>query len=242
MCTLSPDGALPSCRKHDVAYHSLQKFANTDSSELQDRTWNPRNKVLADAKMWADVFQFGCWGGVEGEKWVCFFGYKSAAYFYFSGVAYINNKGWLVTTHDLDDVRAHRDKGEDESTSGSVSTHAFVDCPEPVPTVDDVTIQRVNRNEDFRITWSHVDGCVDDITIHHLSGHLHVRFDNGEYGEAMASNLGGTYTQATFGMDHYSEIEPVWAQFTIYLSPNDREYGGVSYEHSFTWDWTRSPT
>lgn len=224
-----------------MAYHSLQKFANSDSSGLLDRTWNPRNKALADAKMWADVSNFGCWGATEG-RWVCLNGYRFAANFYFSGVAYLNNKGWPVTTHDLDDARSHRDEGEDESTSGRVSTHAFVDCPEPVPTVAGVTIQRVNRDEDFRVAWSHVDGCVDDITIHHLSGHLLVRFDNGEYGEAVVRNLGGTYTQATFDMERHSELEPVWAEFTIYLSPDDREYGGLSYEHSFSWDWTGSPT
>ena len=238
VCTLSPDGVLPSCRKHDVAYHSLQMFADTDSSELLDRTWNPRNKALADAKMWADVFHFGCWGGSTGQ-WICLNGYKSAANFYFRGVAYFNNKGWPVTTHDLDDARAHRDEDEDESTTGRVSTHAFVDCEEEVPTVGGVTIQRVNRNEDFRVSWRHVDGCVDDITIHHLSGHLAVWFDNGDYGEAILNNLSGASTQATFSMDQHSEFAPVWAQFTIFLSPNDREYGGVSYEHSFAWDWTR---
>ena len=55
----------------------------------------------------------------------------------------------------------------------------------------------------------------------------------------MLNNLVGASTQATFSMDQHSEFAPVRAEFTIFLSPNDREYGGVSYESGFTWDWTR---
>ena len=135
-----------------------------------------------------------------------------------------------------DAVEAGRPVAEIADPAGSVP--ARVDCQEKVPTVDSVTIQRNNRNEDFRVSWRDVvDGCVDDITIHHLSGHLVVWFDNGDYGEAMLSSLDADTTQITFNMDQYSEFAPVRAKFTIFLAPNDREYGGVSYEIDFTWDW-----
>ncbi len=47
-CTKSPDLIVPGCRRHDIAYASLQKFEGSDSNSVQDKAWNGRNKYLAD--------------------------------------------------------------------------------------------------------------------------------------------------------------------------------------------------
>ena len=66
----APQGPVPTCLKHDMAYASLQKFEGVnlidpdtereigDTEEL-DITWNPRNKYLADDKFHADILKYG---------------------------------------------------------------------------------------------------------------------------------------------------------------------------------------
>ena len=131
-CDRVPEGPLPTCRKHDVAFESLQKFSGANSTEILDRTWNPRNKALADAKFWADIVQYGCWGADGNEEVVCALGNWATATLYFWGVAQHNHKGWPVTTQDLDHARAHRD-GDNNSSDPDPSTHTFVDCSGLVP-------------------------------------------------------------------------------------------------------------
>ena len=52
------EAPVPMCKKHDVAYESLQKFGGTNPTnepggealgDERDETWNARNKALADA-------------------------------------------------------------------------------------------------------------------------------------------------------------------------------------------------
>ena len=56
------EAPVPMCKKHDVAYESLQKFGGTNPTnepggealgDERDETWNARNKALADAKFYA---------------------------------------------------------------------------------------------------------------------------------------------------------------------------------------------
>ena len=234
------DGPLPSCLKHDVGFHSLQKFVNTDSSELLDRTWNPRNKALADAKLWADIAEHGCESSHDNEGWVCGAGALArwvTASVYFYGVAEHNDKGWPVTTHDLDDGRSYRSTSStSSSTTGGVSTHAFVDCEDGVPAIEDISVQRINNNDDFHIAWDHADGCVDDITIDRMSAMLRIEFDNGEAGRGAMKILGGSATKVTFAMSPWDELNPVSGTLTVRLFPDDREYGGLSYLQVFEID------
>lgn len=238
-CDAVFDGALPSCRKHDVAFGSLQKFVGTDSADELDRTWNPRNKALADAKFWADIVEHGCDSG-DIEEFTCGIGgyaTKVTGHFYHTGVSDANNKGWPVTTEDLDDARAHRSRSStSDSATGSVSSHSFIDCEDEVPTVEDVTVKRDRNDDDFSVEWDHVDGCVDEIVIGRIGAWLAIEFDNGEVGYDSVENLVGTATSATFDLSRWQDLEPVGGLFEVYLYPENRVYGGESYIHEFTID------
>ena len=55
-CTLVPDDPfLPSCRKHDMAYATLQSLVGSSSANIRDSLWNPRNKHLADITFSSDL-------------------------------------------------------------------------------------------------------------------------------------------------------------------------------------------
>ena len=110
-CTLSPQGPVPACKKHDVVFASLQKFAGVAGSDRWgnelDAAWNPRNKALADAKYYADIATHGCQQSTGGaNSTVCtlarLLGNAQMASGYFWGVAKVNHKGWPVTTQDYD--------------------------------------------------------------------------------------------------------------------------------------------
>lgn len=241
-CDVVPEGPLPSCRKHDVGFHSLQKFYGADSTEVLDRTWNPRNKALADAKFWADIVRYGCLGADGLEAWVCLGSNRLTAGIYFWGVAKHNNKGWPVTTQDLDHARAHRSIwNPDDGTTGSVSTHAFVDCENKMPSVDGIAVTRVNDDDDFRVGWTHRDGCVAGIGFARIAVALSLQFDNGEIGYGEQSFFNGTATSATFEMDQYDDLKPVLSVVEVNLYPDAWEYGGASYSHEKWTDWVNSP-
>ena len=65
-CSVIPDTTpvRPACLKHDVSYSTLKKIidnrpANTPEGDdfIIDATWNPRNKYLADVKLYEDLMQ-----------------------------------------------------------------------------------------------------------------------------------------------------------------------------------------
>ena len=149
-CTLSPDGPIPSCLKHDVAYGGLQELAGMDANtsltappdgtEL-DEAWNPRNKALADAKFKADISKWGCQDSAldayelckwarNGNRLIPGLGNRViATHIYFWGTAIVNDKGWPVTARDLRHIEGHP---------------RFTVCREPVvPTVSGVTVTRL---------------------------------------------------------------------------------------------------
>ena len=152
--SIAPDGPVPSCLKHDVAYASLQKFAGDDAdaplgnepngNEL-DQAWNPRNKALADEKLMADIRRNGCqdqsgfWAGI-----LCVFPKEDIAEVFHYGVANVNHKGWPITNADLSDLR---------------SNYKFTVCGEPVvPTVNGITASKSGRT--ITASWDFVPGCV----------------------------------------------------------------------------------
>ena len=234
-CDAVADGPLPSCRRHDVAYGSLQKFDGLDNASELDRAWNPQNKALADAKFWADIREWGCLGGnLTGRVTFCLIPAKWAmANVYFTGVAKVNSKGWPVTRQDLEHVRAHRGSGTGSTTSG-VSSHIFVDCSTPVPTISGLSVRK-DADMDYQASWSHVSGCVSDIVIDQMVLAWYVFFDNGEVGRHVQILSDGTDTSAEFSVDEYSELTPYSVGVYAYLIPRDIEYGGGWYEH---WAWT----
>ena len=224
-----PEGPLPTCRKHDVAFGSLQKFSGLDSTEEFDRTWNPRNKALADAKFWADIVQYGCLGAGGNEEIVCASGNRGTAAVYFWGVARHNNKGWPVTTQDLDHARAHRD-GSENSADPDPSTHTFFDCSGPVPRLEGLSVRR-DTSGDFRATWTYQPGCVSGITIDSIRMDFKVYFEGAwEPSTARERLYNTTTTSVQFDIDSYEDHTPVAVAVKVYFHPDDREYGGKAYE------------
>ncbi len=148
-----------------------------------------------------------------------------------------NDKDWPVTTQDLDDARAHQNTSDtSDSTTGGISAHAFIDCSDEVPSLENVTATRVNGGDDFKVAWDHVDGCVDDITIDRMSVSLTIEFDNADSGFGARKLLKGNATGHTFSMDPWDELDPVAGTIFVKLFPDDREYGGQSYDHAIEID------
>ena len=173
VCTKSLDIVLPSCYKHDVALASLQKFAGTspgvvDSDEI-DEAWNIRNKVLADAKMYADIAEFDCHRDPAYEDFVytepnqllCLGTAGFVAGVYHWGVADFNDKNWPVTEEDVDHTGGPREELDPLATSAKYS---FIICSPPVPHVTNFTLTQTAA-QTYRFSWDYELGCVKDITI-----------------------------------------------------------------------------
>ena len=229
-CDTVPEGPLPACRKHDVAYGSLQRFSGSDSTELLDRSWNPRNKALADAKFWADIDRYGCWGGEEDEAILCLGGNWAAAWLHFKGVTDFNDKGWPVTTQDLDHARAHRD-GNSQSVNTEPSTHKFVDCSGLVPRLGGVSVRRDSAG-DFHATWTYQSGCVSLITVDEIEMELIVHFEGLGFPAKGTQKLDGVATTtARFpASSFYRDHTAVAVEVKVAIKPDNREYGGKAYE------------
>ncbi len=179
-------------------------------------------------------------GADEWEVWVCGVGKKAkhrAADVYFTAVAKVNTKGWPVTTEDLDDARAHRRvPSTSTSSTSSVSAHAYIDCEDGLPSVDDVSITRSLNDDDFVASWDHVDGCIDDIAMARIVAWLAIEFDNGDIGYDTVYGLGGTATRARFDLSPWQDFEPVAGLFEVHLYPTNQEYGGEAYVYEFEID------
>ena len=82
------------CKGHDVAVGSLQKFDEQDSSTELDKTWNPRNKHLADDAARLRMSGLPCTFSnptVEKER-ICRQTWNSKAAIFFLAIAKINHK------------------------------------------------------------------------------------------------------------------------------------------------------
>ena len=110
-----------------------------------------------------------------------------------------------------------------------MSTHAYVDCEDKMPTIEDVSVTRSSDDDDFIVSWDHVDGCVDDIAMDRIDAWMAIEFDNGEVGFANLYNLKGTATKATFDLSPWQDLEPNGGLFEVYMYPENREYGGEAY-------------
>ena len=137
-CSTFADGPVPSCKKHDVAYGTLQRMSgeNNHPTEELDEAWNPRNKNLADRKARADINKYGCQDSTDYALWIlrdyaqCVSVHSQAlipAYLaaaklgdvcgdgsvgdlmYRCGFGGVNHKGWPVTQQDLADADLDND-------------------------------------------------------------------------------------------------------------------------------------
>ena len=220
-CTFSPDGPLPSCLKHDVAYGGLQKIAgaNTDvanGTEL-DEAWNPRNKALADYKFRADITRWGCQDQTLVARVLCAIPSSEIAKFpYFWAVAKQNHKDWPVTSRDISDFEMRP---------------SFVNCAEPVvPEVRNVMITQANRT--FTVDWDFVPGCVS-VELAHVW--FDVKLDFIDYPteplartDSSSCTVSGNRLSCDYDLSHMPS-GTVITEVSIYVVPRDREYGGNHY-------------
>ena len=233
----APEGPVPSCLKHDVAYGSLQKFAGLDATadltsdpdgtEL-DEAWNPRNKALADAKFKADISKWGCQDREPGpaselcrrvrdlNRLVPGLGNRlMATHIYFWGTAIVNDKGWPVTTRDI------------RHTEG---LPRFIVCREPVvPTVSGLTVTRLG--DIITANWTFEPGCVP-VTLADVT--FEVKWGIGRLVPAQSAIDRATSCvtrghEVTCSYDFGFLSDSVFHTFEIFVTPKDREYGGDNY-------------
>ncbi len=227
-CTYSPDGPIPSCLKHDVAYGGLQKFggldakasltAPPDGTEL-DETWNPRNKALADAKFKADIAKWGCQDPTNIAKFgICRVSTSGfmAEHVYFWGTARVNHKGWPVTARDLRHIEGH---------------YRFTVCREPVvPTVSGLTVSRLG--DIITASWTLEPGCVPvtlgDVTFKvewGIRGYVPLQAVLNDYSSCVEREYEVTCSYDFRNMSPGTRIDAI----DIFVIPRDKEYGGINY-------------
>ena len=149
-CTLFPDASDATCRKHDVAFASLQRWRGTGEVTEMDLAWNPRNKHLADAEFLIDLAKYDCQMPSNVGKAVCGLlrggtGFGSLAATMHYGVNKINSP-WPVTRHDVEH---------------SEQFPRFMECEVPKITGE----MSHNRNPHFEVSWNFDPGCVSSITV-----------------------------------------------------------------------------
>ena len=226
-CTKAPDGPVPSCLKHDVAYGSLQKFAGQDAvaplvddpdGDELDEAWNPRNKALADAKFKADISKWGCQDPSNAARSTFCLMTRSAMaeWPYFSGAARINHKGWPVTSRDVRDIDTRP---------------LFITCAEPVvPTVSGLTASR--SGDTITASWDFEPGCVPVALADVRFG---VEWSFIGYAElpAIASDVSscavnGNRLTCSYEFD-WLPPGTIISEVSVYVDPRDKEYGGAHY-------------
>lgn len=233
-CTKSLDIVLPACYKHDVALASLQKFAGVfagskpDGGEI-DEAWNPRNKILADAKLYADIAEHDCYPTpselLDVDLYLCSGASSSLADRYHWGAATVNNKDWPVTEQDLEHVG-----GPKEAIDANSAQYSFIICSPPVPRATNLTVTQVS-DQTFRVSWDYEDGCVEDITIDsvevcptiHYGGPLYTRLDC-----TGTSNGSASYIDVlVYGWEGMNGLT---AFIDLRLTPDDKiDFGGSNY-------------
>ncbi len=149
-CTLWMDVSDATCRKHDVAFASLQRWLGTGDVKEMDRAWNPRNKHVADAEFLLDLDKYDCQMPSNFGKASCAAlgtgtGFGSLAGTMHYGVNKINSP-WPVTLHDVEH---------------SEQFPSFMSCE--VPRITDVITE--DRNPHFGVSWRFDPGCVSKITV-----------------------------------------------------------------------------
>ena len=226
-CTLSPDGPVPSCLKHDVAYCGLQKFAGLDANaspaappdgDELDEAWNPRNKALADANFKADIAKWGCQDPSNAAKFgICRLSTSGfmAEHVYFWGTAKVNDKGWPVTTRDV----RHID-----------GLYRFIVCSQPVvPTVSGLTVSRLG--DIITANWTFEPGCVPvtlaDVTFGVKWGIRGVIPFQSAIDRVTSCVTRGHEVTCSYDFGFLSGS--VFHTFEIFVIPKDSEYGGDNY-------------
>lgn len=221
-CTASPDGPVPSCKKHDVAFGSLQIFAGQAGVDEQgielDEAWNPRNKALADAKFFTDISTHGCQNqSFIASRTVCQLSKWALAKLYHYFVAHMNNKGWPVTQSDI---------------RHTTNLPRFVRCDD-VPKITAVTATQLT-SWSVRVTWTYEgSNCIPDITVDHFSVCATGFHDDIQesFRYQCSSRVSGTARSTDLSPTYNIPFEPgtMEVRFLIGIIPNDIDYGSAGY-------------
>ena len=231
----TPDGPTVACRKHDVAYASLQKFEGTRDSQELDAAWNPVNKYLSDSKFRRDIQTYGCQDPSWRARVFCAATTRSfQASFYHFGVAIINSKGWPVTVQDIE-------HGEYRLESGRFDPE-FVDCASPqFPQISNLRIQRVQQT--VTAQWDFQAGCavgLNDVNFE-LKSYRGARTTIGRHNVVIDSNSPRTTCSTTGNRTACSYTFPqsrltIARTITVQIAvqPKSPSYGGSEYPGSLT--------
>ena len=229
MCTKSPQGPVPSCLKHDVAYGGLQKFAGGDAVALLgndpngdelDEAWNPRNKALADEKLRADIRRHGCQDQPSNIFYAifCRLPKASLANGYHEGIQEFNNKGWPITPADVSDFTAN---------------YKFKVCSQPVvPTVSGL----IASKSGYTITssWDFVPGCVP-IALEDVKFGVNWNFDGYTEGLTILTDPNSCATNGDrLTCSYVFNFMPpgtVITAVSIFVIPNEREFAFGAYDY-----------
>lgn len=233
-CTAWVDISYPTCRKHDVAFASLQKFAGptegAENGDEMDEAWNPRNKHLADMVAFADIKRHGCDDPSLAAQFVTILGdhipfrfgtarfgvcsnlFLSSHVFNF-GVNKINSKTWPHTKHDV----AHTQK-----------FHKFVRCE--VPKVEEISLSK-QSDRNLQVSWRYNPGCVRGIAVdrYRLVWEFEVPSLGGLAGTRTKDYTNiwdGDASSGTFTLP-FTLLSWRSATVSIEIRPNDIAYGGL---------------
>ena len=224
----APDGPVPSCKKHDVSYDSLQMFAGQAGAQSQDReldeAWNPRNKALADSKFHNDILKYGCENPSFAARFsVCLLlSNEELAYVYHYAVAHLNNKGWPVTEEDIRHTQ---------------TTSRFVNCGD-IPKILSASASQIS-DWSVRVNWQYESGnCVSATTVEHFSlcatgfysgGQKAIRYrcNNRIAGDSRSSDLIPIFS-IPFG-ETAADYPELRLLITLGIIPNDIIYGSAEY-------------
>ena len=208
---ISPDGPAPSCRKHDVAYGSLQIFEGIDSPSELDAAWNPVNKYLADSKFHRDIATYGC----QDPSWVarilvCWQEKKAMANGYHWVVAKFNTKGWPIAAQDIE--RANYDLDE-------FYNPRFTECRSPfIPNLSDGSITRSGSS--VTLMWKFSAGCA--VGLNDVNFHLLIESDYRIVAPSCTKE-GAQFTCT------YTYSPPNRGGYAVHIDPKNREYGDRFY-------------
>ena len=171
ICSTSPDAPIAACLKHDVMWGSLKWFEGTDSASELDATWNPRNKLLADAKLVADARKYDCddvqflrdvpaeiFCGLPASMMGSMMGYAIRE---FADRNPLVSPDWLYTQEDI---------------QHTVNSPVFVQCEGPRLGNAKVTPTRNATGFTFAVNWEFEDGCGQGTTINKFSADFGVQF------------------------------------------------------------------
>ena len=171
VCSTSPDGPISACRKHDVMWGSLKKFEGTDSASELDAAWNPRNKLLADAKLVADAKKYDCDDAeflrdVPAEIFCALPASAMGSMMEYAIREFADRNpfvspDWLYTQEDV---------------QHALNNPVFVQCDGPHLADVAVTPERATEGFTFAVSWEFSDGCGQGISINKFSADIGVNF------------------------------------------------------------------